>query len=50
MDTVKNITGPLTKSVESAALWVKAMTTESFYNGNHDPYVRLIPFDSNKYK
>jgi Asp-tRNA(Asn)/Glu-tRNA(Gln) amidotransferase A subunit family amidase len=49
MDLIKVVTGPLTQTVDGAALWMKAMTDESFYAGKHDPYMKLIPFDEKLY-
>ena len=28
---------------------MKVMTNESFYAGKHDPYIKLIPFDTKLY-
>ena len=37
------VNGPLSKSVDSLALWMKNMTYEEFYLGEHDAYRKLIP-------
>ena len=50
MDTIKVITGPLGKSVGDLALWLSTMSTEQYYNGTQDPYVKLRPFNSKLYK
>jgi hypothetical protein len=50
MDTIKTVTGPLCPTVDGVALWMKIMTIESFYAGKHDPYTKLIPFDTKVYK
>lgn len=42
--------GPLARSIDSLALWVHITTTESYYAGLHDPYIKLIPFDFKLYK
>ena len=49
MDTLKIVTGPLCPTVDGVALWMKVMTNESFYAGKHDPYIKLIPFDTKLY-
>lgn len=41
---------PLARSIDSLALWVHITTTESYYVGFHDPYIKLIPFDFKLYK
>ena len=50
MDTVMCVNGPLSKSVDSLALWMRNMTEEGFYFGEHDAYKKLIPFDVKTYK
>jgi hypothetical protein len=50
MDTIMAVNGPLSTSVDSLALWMKNMTQEEFYQGEHDPYKKLIPFDIKTYK
>lgn len=50
MDTVKVITGPLGKTIEDLALWLSTMSTEEYYNGRQDPYVKLRPFNSKLYR
>jgi hypothetical protein len=49
MDTIQTVTGPLSSTVDGVALWMKTMTNESFYAGKHDPYIKLIPFDTKVY-
>ena len=41
--------GPLAKSTEDLALWLKVATNEDFYQGQIDPYVKNIPFNDEKY-
>ena len=50
MDTVMCVNGPLATSVDSMTLWMKNMTIEEFYLGEHDPYKKVIPLDINTYK
>ena len=50
MDTVMAVNGPLSKSCDSLTLWMKHMTNESFWKGEHDAYKKLIPFDIKTYK
>lgn len=50
MDTVMCVNGPLSTSIDSLALWLKNMTVEEFYQGEHDAYKKLIPFDTKVYK
>ena len=50
MDTIKVITGPLGKTIGDLALWLSTMSTEQYYNGRQDPYVKLRPFNSKLYK
>lgn len=38
------------KSIDSLALWMKAMTTEEHYQGKSDAYTKLIPFDLKIYQ
>jgi fatty acid amide hydrolase len=49
-DFIKNMNGPLARSIDSLALWVYVTTTESFYEGFHDPYIKLMPFNFKLYK
>lgn len=39
------VNGPLAKYIDDLVLWMKNMTTEEFYLGEHDPYKKLISFD-----
>lgn len=41
--------GPLGRSIDSLALWMSILTTESFYKGKTDPYVKFDPFDMKAY-
>ena len=50
MDTIMCVNGPLSGSVDSLALWMKSMTYEEFYLGEHDAYRRLIPLETKTYK
>lgn len=50
MDTIKVITCPLAKSVGDLALWLSTMSTEEYYKGSQDPYVKLRPFNYKLYK
>jgi hypothetical protein len=50
MDTIKAVNGPLSKSIDSLALWMKIATTEEFYLGQHDAYKNLVPFNTKVYK
>lgn len=38
--------GPLGKSTEDLALWLKTVTNVEYYKNNPDPYVKIIPFDT----
>jgi Asp-tRNA(Asn)/Glu-tRNA(Gln) amidotransferase A subunit family amidase len=49
-DFIKNLNGPLGRSVDSLALWMHVVTTEEYYEGFHDPYIKLIPFDCKLYR
>lgn len=37
------------KSIDSLALWMNILTTESYYQGRTDPYVKIAPFDMKTY-
>lgn len=41
--------GPIGRSIDSLALWMSILTTESFYQGKTDPYVKMAPFDMKAY-
>lgn len=46
---MRTVVGPLGKSVEDLALWMKVALELKHYRGQHDPFIKLIPFDQNKY-
>ena len=41
--------GPLSKSVNDLALWMKVVTEQKFYEGKHDAFTKLIEFDQLRY-
>lgn len=43
------VNGPISRSIDSLALWMSILTTESFYEGKADPYVKIHPFDMKAY-
>lgn len=49
MNSILAVTGPMSTSVSALALWMKIVCTESFYNGLHDRFQKLIPFDDKTY-
>ena len=50
MDTIMCCNGPLGNSVDSLCLWMKNMTTQEFYLGEHDVSKKLHSFDIKTYK
>ena len=44
------VNGPLAKYIDDLVLWMRNMTIEEFYLGEHDPYKKLIPFNIKTYK
>jgi Asp-tRNA(Asn)/Glu-tRNA(Gln) amidotransferase A subunit family amidase len=47
-DTIPIVFGPLGKSVDDLALWMKTALTEK-YHTEPDPYIKLLPFNSHTY-
>lgn len=43
------VIGPLGKSTDDVALWMKVFLEQKYYKGQHDPFIKLIPFDQLKY-
>lgn len=41
--------GPLAKSSRDLALFMSTVTTEQFYQGCEDPYVKIVPFNYQTY-
>ena len=41
--------GPLARSTEDLALRLKVVTDESHFEGEHDPYTKIFPFDDKAY-
>jgi hypothetical protein len=37
--------GPLGKSVDDIALWLKTVTDENYYKNSCDPYIKIFPFN-----
>jgi hypothetical protein len=48
-NVITGVNGPMGRSIDSLALWMKAMTTEECYEGRPDPYMKLYPFDLSAY-
>ena len=46
-DTILSVYGPMARSVEDLALWMKAHLDPQHHN--EDPYMRYVPFDTTKY-
>jgi Asp-tRNA(Asn)/Glu-tRNA(Gln) amidotransferase A subunit family amidase len=47
-DTFKSVNGPLARTVDDLALWMKIALNEK-HQVERDPYLRLIPFDEKIY-
>jgi Asp-tRNA(Asn)/Glu-tRNA(Gln) amidotransferase A subunit family amidase len=41
--------GPLGRSSEDLALWMKIVTNNENFKDNFDPYTKIVPFDDKEY-
>jgi hypothetical protein len=43
------VNGPMARSIDSLALYMKIITNEQYYDEMIDPYIKLFPFDLKAY-